>query len=135
MGLGAAAGAGGSAPAREAPAFRQMAAPAVASGGPPLMDRKQALLERERRIRAAEDAQDEEDDAAFQGKPKPRARSGASSIGIGRLGPVMPREDEIPQFLPMPMQVPAPRPAPQHMEIKISKETAERAKLRAPDAA
>lgn len=39
----------------------------------------------------------------------------------------MPREDEIPQFLPAPMQVPTPK-SETKMEIKISKETAERAK-------
>lgn len=91
---------------------------------PPPMDRKAALLEQERRFREQEERQQEMEAREEQEKREKRARIGK---GLARLGPVMPREDDIPQFLPAPMQVP-PSKTETRMEIKISKETAERAK-------
>merc|ERR1740121_1393465 len=96
-------------------------------GGPPLFDRKAALLEKERRFREAEERQQEME--AFEEQQRREKKAKASGkVGIQRLGPVMPREDDIPQFLPAPMQVPPPAKSETKMEIKISKETAERAK-------
>lgn len=82
------------------------------------MDRKAAMLEKERRFREQEEKAQE--DEAFLSLPKKRPRGMGG--GMQRLGPVMPREDDIPQFLPAPMQVPAPKPQGK-MEIKISQET------------
>mmetsp|Transcript_13576 Transcript_13576/g.39103 ORF Transcript_13576/g.39103 Transcript_13576/m.39103 type:complete len:367 (-) Transcript_13576:139-1239(-) len=93
-------------------------------------DRKAALLEKERRFREQEERQQEQEAQEEQERRAKRARS--HGAGISRLGPVQPREDDIPQFLPAPMQVPPPKPlaakVDNKMEIKISKETADRAK-------
>jgi len=90
------------------------------------VDRKAALLEKERRFREAEERQQELEAFEEQQRREKRAKA-QGRVGIQRLGMVMPREDDIPQFLPAPMQVPPPKTETK-MEIKISKETAERAK-------
>eukprot|EP00927_Polykrikos_kofoidii_P034289 TRINITY_DN29111_c0_g1_i1.p1 TRINITY_DN29111_c0_g1~~TRINITY_DN29111_c0_g1_i1.p1 ORF type:complete len:377 (+),score=104.71 TRINITY_DN29111_c0_g1_i1:163-1293(+) len=96
------------------------------SPAPAPRDRKAELLERERRMRDEEDRQREVDEVNDRERRSKRARP--LSGGMSRLGPVMPR-DEVPQVLPTPAQVPEPKQwANQRLELKISKDTAERAK-------
>lgn len=68
------------------------------------LDRKVALLERERRIREQEEQREEEERLAME-----KQRRAKPCAGLARLGPVMPREEDIPQFLPAPAQEPEPR--------------------------
>jgi len=75
-------------------------------GGPPPVDRRAILLERERRMREQEEKQREEEEKLLEEK---RKKKQVKFSGISRLGPVMPREDDIPQFLPAPAQEPEPR--------------------------
>jgi len=126
MGVGPVAGAPNSERrALPAPPSSSLGGPAL-PGPPGMMDRRAAMLERERKFREQEEKQNEQEEAEEQAKREKRARARG---GMQRLGPVQPREDEIPQFLPAPAQVPEYRPkADNKMELKISKETAERAK-------
>lgn len=78
-----------------------------AMGGPPPVDRRAALLERERRMREQEEKQREEEDRLEAERLKKKEKKTFS--GLSRLGPVMPREEDIPQFLPAPAQEPEPR--------------------------
>lgn len=121
MGVGPIAGGPGGG---SAPSVRDVPELVPFSEGPPPMDRKAALLEKERRFREAEERQQE---AEAREEQALRAKRAKPFKGISRLGPVQPREEDIPQFLPAPMQVPPPR-TEKKMEIKISQETAERAK-------
>jgi len=108
------------------PAMRDMpslvASEIASARGPPPTDRKAALLEQERRFREQQEKEEEAEELAMQEKLAKRGRR----PGMARLGPVQPREDEIPSFLPAPMQVPAKKEMT--MVVKISKETAERAR-------
>lgn len=90
-----------------------------------MVDRKAALLDKERRFREQEERQQEQESREEQTRLQQLAQRRRGG-GMARLGPVQPREDDIPQFLPAPMQIPPPKAGV--MEIKISKETAERAK-------
>jgi len=64
------------------------------------------LLERERRMREQEERQREEEERreAELANKKPKK----NFSGLARLGPVMPREEDIPQFLPAPAREPSP---------------------------
>mmetsp|Transcript_98434 Transcript_98434/g.293948 ORF Transcript_98434/g.293948 Transcript_98434/m.293948 type:complete len:355 (-) Transcript_98434:91-1155(-) len=97
-------GVGPIAPPAERPAPRTEIKESI--GGPPPVDRRAILLERERRMREQEEKQREEEEKLLEEKRKKKV---VKFSGISRLGPVMPREDDIPQFLPAPAQEPEPR--------------------------
>lgn len=110
--------------------------------GPPMPDRRALLLEKERRFREQQEREQElEEQAALARQAKNKKRAG----GMARLGPVMPREDEVPQFPPAPAQVPTPRgpwendgapvrPRPTGMmQVKIPQDMAERTKAPEPE--
>lgn len=105
---------------RDMPAL--VSAEIASARGPPPTDRKAALLLQERRFREQQEKEEEAEELAMQQRLAKRGRKPA----MPRLGPVQPREDEIPTFLPAPMQVPAKKEM--KMEVKISKETADRAR-------
>jgi len=74
--------------------------------GPPPVDRRAVLLERERRMREQEERQREEEERREAELAKKKEKKNFS--GLSRLGPVMPREEDIPQFLPAPAKEPSP---------------------------
>jgi len=74
--------------------------------GPPPVDRRAVLLERERRMREQEEKQREEEERIEAEKAKKKEKRKNTS-GLARLGPVMPREEDIPQFLPAPAKEPS----------------------------
>jgi len=92
-------------------------------GGPPPVDRRAILLERERRMRDQEEKQREEEEKLLE--EKQRKKKTVKFSGLSRLGPVMPREEDIPQFLPAPAQEPEPR--------RYRDERAEHAKANEPE--
>jgi len=96
--------------------------PPLPGGGLPMRDRKTEMMEKERKARQAEEADEaDREQEMFSGKkPVKKART---TIGMPRLGMVMPREENIPQVPPQPLQVPEPK----QWTLKISSATAERA--------
>lgn len=108
---------------------------------PPRVDKRAEMLAKERRFREQQERQDEVEEEQFvwstnKKRPPPKAASGLVS-----LGPVMPRRDCIPKVLPTPAPAPPPLPEPRpflgvaqapkselKLELKISKETAHRAR-------
>mmetsp|Transcript_55006 Transcript_55006/g.155922 ORF Transcript_55006/g.155922 Transcript_55006/m.155922 type:complete len:372 (-) Transcript_55006:126-1241(-) len=127
MGLGSQSGVGGPPSIRDVPQLGGAAMRDMQSRGPSMIDRKAALLDKERRFREQEERQQEQESREEQVRLEKMAKR-RGTIGMQRLGPVQPREDDIPQFLPAPMRELPPPKADSKMEIKISKETAERAK-------
>mmetsp|Transcript_39219 Transcript_39219/g.92334 ORF Transcript_39219/g.92334 Transcript_39219/m.92334 type:complete len:365 (-) Transcript_39219:44-1138(-) len=128
MGLGPA---GGSLPQRLAVADdsepRAMPASGTASS---TLDRRRALLERERKARELEEMAHEEEERLERER---RAKQARGSLGIQKLGPVMARKEEIPQFLPSPAQVstPAASSSESKLQVNISRATLERVKAAA----
>lgn len=88
------------------------------SAVPDALDRRRALLERERKLRDMEEQrQEEEERLESERRAKQRPRG-----GLARLGPVMPREEERLQFLPAPAQPAVEATVP----LTISKTPAQR---------
>mmetsp|Transcript_63756 Transcript_63756/g.120699 ORF Transcript_63756/g.120699 Transcript_63756/m.120699 type:complete len:371 (+) Transcript_63756:100-1212(+) len=109
-----------------APSPPKPAALEDASRGPPsLHDRKAALLERERRVREQEEKEREQEE-----KEERERRAKKRSVGLRPLGPVQPREETLtPTPITMAIREP-PKSSPKShkMELKISADTAERAR-------
>mmetsp|Transcript_14924 Transcript_14924/g.34015 ORF Transcript_14924/g.34015 Transcript_14924/m.34015 type:complete len:375 (+) Transcript_14924:56-1180(+) len=124
MGLGPAGGAGPP-PSSRLPSSDDVAE-SRASGAAPSSsnDRRRALLERERRARELEELAFQEEEERLERDRK--AKQARPNLGIQKLGPVMARKEEIPQFLPSPAQVSAPPDA--KMQVNISRATMERVK-------
>lgn len=140
MGLGPVGGSGSAAASRSSAVVPAASEPAY----PPAMDRRQQMLEKERRFREEQERQEAAEEAAeMERLQKTKAKSRG---GMQRLGPVLAREEDIPQFPPAPAQVPEPksslwenpppavRPKPGQMQLKISQDMADRVKAAAPEA-